>query len=110
MSEHKKPSGFTKIYDAVRRIPFGKVATYGQIAWFVNEPRWARVVGFALHVNPEPGVIPCHRVVNREGRVSNGFAFGGEDAQQRMLEAEGVVFDEEGRIDLRVFGWCPPQE
>ena len=59
---------FEKIYDVVRRIPEGKVATYGQIAAMAGNPRWSRVVGYALHVNPEPGVIPCHRVVDKIGR------------------------------------------
>ena len=71
---------FEKIYEVVKSIPEGKVATYGQVALLAGNPRWARVVGYALHVNPEPGTIPCHRVVNREGKVAPGFAFGGEAA------------------------------
>ena len=67
---------FELIYDVVKHIPKGKVMTYGQVATLAGNPRWARVVGYALHVNPEPGVIPCHRVVNRDGRVAPGFAFG----------------------------------
>lgn len=59
---------FERIYDVVRRIPSGKVATYGQIAMLAGNPRWARAVGYALHANPEPGVIPCHRVLNRFGK------------------------------------------
>jgi len=55
---------FEKIYEVVKSIPEGKVATYGQVALLAGNPRWARVVGYALHVNPEPGIIPCHRVVN----------------------------------------------
>ena len=58
---------FHKIYEQVKKIPEGKVATYGQIALMAGNPRWSRVVGYALHSNPEPGVIPCHRVVNRKG-------------------------------------------
>ena len=87
---------FELIYDVVRKIPRGCVATYGQIATLAGNPRWSRVVGYALHVNPEPGVIPCHRVVNRLGETSSAFAFGGEDMQKTLLEEEGVEFDESG--------------
>lgn len=91
---------FEKIYEVVKDIPKGKVATYGQVALLAGNPRWARVVGYALHVNPEPGTIPCHRVVNREGKVAPGFAFGGEGVQRQLLESEGIVFESDGRIDL----------
>lgn len=91
---------FEKIYAVVKTIPEGKVATYGQVAFLAGNPRWARVVGYALHVNPEPGVIPCHRVVNREGRVAPGFAFGGEGVQRKLLESAGIVFDPDGSIDM----------
>lgn len=91
---------FEKIYAVVRSIPKGKVATYGQVAFLAGNPRWARVVGYALHVNPDPGTIPCHRVVNREGKVAPGFAFGGSGVQRQLLEAEGIVFEQDGRIDL----------
>ncbi len=95
---------FEKIYEVVRSIPEGKVATYGQVAFLAGNYRWARVVGYALHVNPEPGVIPCHRVVNRNGMVAPGFAFGGEDVQRQLLEAEGIVFESDGSIDLQKYG------
>ncbi len=94
---------FEKIYEVVKSIPKGKVATYGQVALLAGNPRWARVVGYALHVNPYPGIIPCHRVVNREGRVAPGFAFGGEDVQRQLLESEGIVFEPDGRIDLEKY-------
>ena len=94
---------FEKIYEVVKSIPEGKVATYGQVALLAGNPRWARVVGYALHVNPEPGTIPCHRVVNREGRVAPGFAFGGEGVQRQLLESEGIVFEPNGRIDLEKY-------
>ena len=94
---------FEKIYEVVKKIPKGKVATYGQVALLAGNPRWARVVGYALHVNPEPGIIPCHRVVNREGRVAPGFAFGGEGVQRQLLESEGIVFETDGRIDLEKY-------
>ena len=94
---------FEKIYEVVKSIPKGKVATYGQVALLVGNPRWARVVGYALHINPEPGIIPCHRVVNREGKVAPGFAFGGEGVQRQLLESEGIVFETDGRIDLEKY-------
>lgn len=94
---------FEKIYAVVKNIPEGKVATYGHVALLAGNPRWARVVGYALHVNPEPGIIPCHRVVNCEGKVAPNFAFGGEDVQRRLLESEGIVFETDGRIDLEKY-------
>ena len=98
-------SVFEKIYEQVRRIPRGKVATYGQIAMLAGNPRWARVVGYALHSNPNPNEIPCYRVVNRNGEVANSFAFGGGDVQRQLLQMEGIEFDENGRIDLKKYGW-----
>ena len=100
-----KMSVFKKIYDVVCQIPKGKVATYGTVARMAGNPRWARVVGYALHVNPAPGIIPCHRVVNREGCVADSFAFGGGDIQRQMLEEEGIVFESDGHIDLDKYGW-----
>ena len=97
-------SVFEKIYAVVTKIPEGKVATYGQVAMLAGNPRWARVVGYALHNNPAPGIIPCHRVVSREGRVAKSFAFGGEDVQRNLLEKEGIVFALDGRIDLEEYG------
>lgn len=100
---------FTKIYEVVKKIPRGKVCTYGQIALLVGNPRLSRVVGYALHVNPEPGVIPCHRVVNRNGEVSRAFAFGGENMQIQLLEDEGVEFVA-GRVPLDRYMWYGEEE
>lgn len=97
---------FNKIYAAVKRIPYGKVATYGQIAALAGNPRWARVVGYALHVNPDPDGIPCYRVVNKDGRVSPAFAFGGANMQITLLEREGVEFVD-GFVDMERFLWKP---
>ena len=97
-------STFEKIYNVVRQIPKGKVATYGQVAMLAGNPRWARVVGYALHNNPDPKTIPCHRVVNREGRVAPGFAFGGSGIQRELLEKEGVAFETDCHIGLEKFG------
>lgn len=96
---------FDKIYAQVRRIPRGKVATYGQIATLAGNPHWSQIVGYALHTNPEPGVIPCHRVVNRFGGVAPAFAFGGEDRQRELLEQEGVIFRADGTVDLAQCLW-----
>ena len=95
---------FERIYEIVAQIPYGQVATYGQIAALAGKPRAARVVGYALHKNPMPGVIPCHRVVNREGKVSSAFAFGGENIQRELLIKEGIVFKDDGTIDLLKYG------
>ena len=65
----------------------------------------ARYVGFALHVNPEPGAIPCHRIVFADGRLADGFAFGGPDVQRHLLEEEGVSFLPDGRVDLKECRW-----
>ena len=98
---------FAKIYEVVRKIPAGRGATYGQVAFLAGNPRWARVVGYALHVNPDPGSIPCHRVVNREGKICPGYVFGGAGRQRALLEAEGVVFSDDEAIDLKTYLWRP---
>ena len=98
-------SSFSRIYEIVQRIPKGKVATYGQVALLAGNPRWSRVVGYALHVNPNPGSIPCHRVVNRFGEVSRAFVFGGENMQRILLTEEGVAFLADGKIDLKLYLW-----
>ena len=95
---------FERVYEYVKTVPRGKVVTYGQVAAAIGSPRCARQVGWALHVNPEPGVIPCHRVVNREGRLAPAFAFGGEAVQASLLEAEGVEVVG-GYVDLNKYRW-----
>ena len=97
-------STFNRIYDVVKQIPYGKVATYGQVATLAGSKRWARVVGYALHTNPDPEHIPCFRVVNRFGEVSKAFAFGGENKQIEFLEAEGIEFID-GRVDMKKYQW-----
>ncbi len=96
---------FERIYEVVRKIPRGKVATYGQIAMMAGNPRWARVVGYALHSNPDPGHIPCFRVVNRFGGLAPAFAFGGEDEQARLLRAEGIEVRSDNTVDLEKYLW-----
>ena len=97
-------STFNRIYDVVKQIPYGKVATYGQVAALAGSKRWARVVGYALHSNPDPEHIPCFRVVNRFGEVSKAFAFGGENKQIELLKAEGIEFID-GRVDMKKYQW-----
>lgn len=98
---------FEKIYEVVKSIPCGKVATYGQVACLAGNAHWARVVGYALHANPAFGEIPCHRVVNRNGEPAKSFAFGGGEVQKQMLEAEGIVFESDGTVDLKKYAICP---
>lgn len=97
-------SAFELIYNVVRQIPKGCVATYGQVAALAGNKRWSRVVGYALHVNPDPDNIPCYRVVNRLGEPSKAFAFGGVNRQIELLEAEGVEFVD-GRVDMERYQW-----
>lgn len=92
-----------RIYEAVKKIPRGKVATYGQIAAMAGEPRMARAVGNALHKNPDPDTIPCYRVVNSKGMLSGEFTFGGAGAQAKLLEADGIEVTG-GRVDLEKYG------
>lgn len=96
-------SFFEMVYEIVKQIPRGKVMSYGQVARAAGFPRKAREVGWALHVNPDPEHIPCHRVVNREGRVSPAFVFGGENMQVALLKSEGVEFDENGLVERSFF-------
>ena len=98
-------SFFDEVYKVVERVPKGKVTTYGDVARLTGHPRAARQVGWALHVNPRPGEVPCHRVVFRGGRVTEGFAFGGPEVQRALLENEGIVFDEAGFIDMKKYRW-----
>jgi len=105
VADIKSGSVFDMVYEIVKQIPAGKVATYGQIARMLNNPRLSRVVGYALHVNPNPFLIPCHRVVNRFGEVSKAFAFGGENRQRHLLKDEGVEFDNLGRVILSRYLW-----
>lgn len=93
-----------QVYAFLKTIPEGKVVTYGQIAISLGNKNLARVVGNMLHQNPDPENIPCHRVVNCKGEVSAAFAFGGSDAQRKLLEKEGVIFESNGKIDLKKYG------
>ncbi len=91
-----------RIYEAVKRIPKGHVATYGQVAEMAGNAKMSRAVGNALHKNPDPDNIPCFRVVNSKGELSGNFAFG-EGVQERLLREDGVEVTE-GKVDLSKYG------
>lgn len=94
-------SFFDEVYNAVKKIPEGKVSTYGKIAMDCGKPRASRMVGGALHRNPYFGEVPCHRVVFKDGSLAKSFVFGGEDVQRQMLIQEGITFLEDGRVDMK---------
>jgi methylated-DNA-protein-cysteine methyltransferase-like protein len=97
---------FERTYEVVRQVPEGRVASYGQVARMLGEPRKARFVGFALHASPGmAGGVPCHRVVFKDGSLAPGFAFGGPGEQRRLLEGEGVSFLPNGRVDMDRCAW-----
>ena len=97
---------FEQVYSVVRRIPPGKVATYGQIARLLGRPRGARTVGWALHSLPEGSDVPWQRVINARGVITLDAHGPGGSIQRALLETEGIVFDEQGRIDLGAWGWA----
>jgi methylated-DNA-protein-cysteine methyltransferase-like protein len=99
-----------RIFDVVARIPRGRVTTYGWIARAIGAPRSARIVGWALHAGVRRKEVPCHRVINRDGELSGAWAWGDPTIMRRLLEDEGVEFDERGRVNLRRFGWEPDGE
>lgn len=92
-----------RIYEAVKKIPKGKVATYGQIAKMAGNERMSRAVGNALHKNPEPDKIPCYKVVNSKGELASEFVFGGRDVQAKLLEADGIEVVN-NKVDLNKYG------
>ncbi len=101
---------FDRIWAVVKRIPRGRVATYGQIAALAGMPRHARQAGYALAALPENVKLPWHRVINAQGRVSlrlRHWDSGSDDLQKILLEAEGVIFGTGGKVDLKKFQWKP---
>ncbi|HPF29041.1 MAG TPA: methylated-DNA--[protein]-cysteine S-methyltransferase [Lachnospiraceae bacterium] len=92
-----------RIYEAVQRIPKGKVASYGQVAEMAGDRKMARAVGNALHHNPDPENIPCYRVVNAKGELAGAFAFGGENVQAMLLQQDGIEV-KNGKVDMKRYG------
>lgn len=90
----------------VCRIPEGRVATYGQIAHLLKRPHGARQVGYALAALRDDNQVPWHRVVNARGEISSRVKAGREDFQRILLEDEGIIFNQDGRIDLARFLWA----
>ena len=107
MDDQKQPveSFAERVFAIVAQIPSGRVTTYGRIAAALGAPRSARMVGWAVHDGPEG--LPFHRVVNRTGFLSAGWAFGHPDRMQALLEAEGVLFSKEHQVDLAKCSWEP---
>ncbi len=101
---------YEKIYAVVNQIPYGQVATYGQIAELVNLPGKARLVGYALYrVDRHTSTIPWHRVINAKGKVSfSSLRQGSDHIQHHLLATEGIQFDSQGRINLHVYRWSAP--
>ena len=98
---------YQKIYQTIRNIPKGRVATYGQIAELAGFPRQARMVGYALHALPNGSNVPWHRVINAKGRISQHGDPMYSQIQQKLLQAEGISFDEQDRISLNDYQWHP---
>ena len=94
---------FDRIYALARLIPFGCVATYGQLARMAGNPRLSRIVGCAMH--SAPADVPCHRVVNRFGGLCDAFEPMGKETHRHLLEMEGVEFLPDGNVDLEKCGW-----
>ncbi len=102
-----RSGSYARIYALVRRVPRGRVATYGQIADLADVDGHARQVGYALHALPEHNDVPWHRVVNARGEISLRTSPGADQIQRQLLEHEGVAFDQRNRIALRRFQWRP---
>ena len=98
---------YARIYSVVKRVPRGRVATYGQIAVLAGMPRHARQVGYALNKLPEGERVPWYRIINSQGRISARSRPGSDDFQRILLEGEGVGFDIRGKVSLEKYGWKP---
>jgi methylated-DNA-protein-cysteine methyltransferase-like protein len=98
---------YERIYAVIRRIPLGRVATYGQVAALAGIPLRARQVGYALHSLPSGKPVPWHRVINAQGRISARAGTDGDIIQLAVLKREGIRFDTTGRVNLSVFQWRP---
>ena len=99
---------YEQVYKLVKAIPIGRVTTYGTIALALGAPTYARQVGYALAALPNGSNVPAQRVVNRNGFLSGELAFGPPGTMQALLEAEGVQFKEDGRVNMKLHLWEPP--
>jgi methylated-DNA-protein-cysteine methyltransferase-like protein len=103
MKESVEMNFFKSVYEIVKLVPKGRVISYGAIANILGNPRVSRQVGWALHKNPQPYIIPCHRVVNKNGQVAENFAFGGGEAQKELLLSENIEFDDNNCVKKEFF-------
>lgn len=99
-----KTSFSEKVYSVVNKIPLGKVATYGQIAFLAGKPKASRAVGYFMRTNPNAPITPCHRVVSSDGSLNGYSGEGGLIKKRQMLEKEGVVF-KNNKVDLTISKW-----
>jgi methylated-DNA-protein-cysteine methyltransferase related protein len=106
----RTPSYYLRVYEVVRQVPRGRVVTYGQVALMLGAPAAARATGYALHSLPEGSDVPWWRVVNVRGGISLRNRGSAADLQRSLLEREGVAFDREDHIDLRVYRWWPDEQ
>lgn len=97
-----------RVFALVRACPIGRVTTYGWLAKSVGYPRGARMVGWIMNETPEG--VPAQRVINSKGELSGSWAFGQKGRMRSMLEAEGIVFTSDGRVDLKRYGWDPSRD
>lgn len=102
-----KNNVYQRFYTVIQKIPIGKVATYGQVAEMAGCPGYARQVGYALHATPSSMELPWHRVVNAKGMISIKGESPYDNVQRLLLEAEGIEFDDKGRIPLKKYRWIP---
>lgn len=96
-----------RVYALVRACPPGRVTTYGWLAAAVGYPRGARMVGWFMNATPKGGEVPAQRVINSKGELTGSWAFGQRGRMRQLLEEEGIVFDADGRVDLKRYGWDP---
>jgi methylated-DNA-protein-cysteine methyltransferase related protein len=97
-----------RVFALVRACPVGRVTTYGWLAKTVGYPRGARMVGWFMNESPEG--VPAQRVINSKGELSGSWAFGSPDLMRQLLENEGIIFSEDGRVDLKRYGWDPTRD
>ena len=110
MTVESTPTNYDRIYAVVRRIPRGRVATYGQVATLAGLGGHARQVGYALHALASERAVPWHRVVNARGQISARAEPGGDLIQRQLLEREGVKFDAADRLELEHYRWRPKMD